>query len=218
MIPQIYVMIGFSVIGELGSKSKILQRSICDKCSIYKIEYEKIEYIFDKWGGEDLIKAMDIFLVSERLKEALISADLKGITFKEVEVKKKKGFSYNEGAYGKTLPAFYHLIFKSHAKGPEIWWKKVKCNNCEKHKWDLTIEGIDASTDPIIMGGSEIENPAPRNVFISSWKGEDVFHLEDPEILPLVTKRFIDVLEKINVKDIYYREVNWVDDNNQVVS
>jgi hypothetical protein len=68
---------------------------------------EKFNYEFDTWLGDPILEALSTFIVTDRLKEALIEAHASGVGFGDVEVT-KAGIFYD--LYGdRPLPAFSWL-------------------------------------------------------------------------------------------------------------
>ncbi len=65
---KINFLLGVPVLGELSSETIKEHIVLCEKCNKRKIEYKNIEYIFDRWNGEDIITAVGEYFISERVK------------------------------------------------------------------------------------------------------------------------------------------------------
>src|ERR1700742_2346677 len=70
-------------------------------------QLEKFNYEFTVWPGDPLVKALSTFIVTDRLKEALIEAHASGIAFGDVEV--TKAGIYHDMYGDRPLPAFSWL-------------------------------------------------------------------------------------------------------------
>ena len=68
---------------------------------------ERFNYEFDTWLGDPILEAISTFIVTDRLKEALIEAQASGVAFGDVEVTKSGIFLDMNG--DRTLPAFSWL-------------------------------------------------------------------------------------------------------------
>jgi len=67
----------------------------------------KFHYQFDGWLGDDLLESFPCFIVSEPLKDDLISSGLTGFEIEGAEVSKSEDF-WSEDTYS-NLPKFYWL-------------------------------------------------------------------------------------------------------------
>ena len=68
---------------------------------------DKFNYEFDTWPHDPILEAISTFIVTDRLKEALIEAHASGVAFGDVEVTKAGIFL---DLYGdRPLPAFSRL-------------------------------------------------------------------------------------------------------------
>lgn len=69
----------------------------------------KLHYVFDGWLGDDLVTSFPIFMVTERLKDSIVSHKLTGVEFDFVLVTKSE------------------LFFDVHGdlELPKFWWMKV---------------------------------------------------------------------------------------------
>jgi len=70
-------------------------------------QLEKFNYEFDVWPGDPLVEAVRNFIVTDRLKEALIEAQASGVAFGDVEV--TKAGIYLDMYGDRPLPAFSWL-------------------------------------------------------------------------------------------------------------
>jgi hypothetical protein len=68
---------------------------------------DKFNYEFDTWLGDPILEAICTFIVTDRLKEALIEAQASGVAFGDVEV--TKSGIYLELYGDRPLPAFSWL-------------------------------------------------------------------------------------------------------------
>ncbi len=67
----------------------------------------KLHYLFDGWLGDDLLESFPCYVVSERIKNELLTEELVGFQIDELEVSKSEQF---DDLYpGKNLPSFYWL-------------------------------------------------------------------------------------------------------------
>ena len=67
-----------------------------------------LHYVFMGWLGDDILETTPCFLVSERLKNAIVESDLKGYEFQNVEI--SVGEDFEEMYPDIILPCFYRLI------------------------------------------------------------------------------------------------------------
>ncbi|NQY30691.1 MAG: hypothetical protein HRT69_14630 [Flavobacteriaceae bacterium] len=203
---KIYTSLFPPIKGEIGKQSEINKES-CDKCEhlLNTNRYKKIEYVFDDWNGEDLIKGVSCLIVSQRLKERIISEEMKGFSFKEIIVSKGDYFKTKKGAYQVGLPKFYEIQIEGRAKGPEGWFIKLsECSYCKNTKWKVSPLGRKS------MVKSHRSNEAiPRAVYKNTWNSDDIFKLEDPGD-PIFTERFLNILIDLKVKNFDYKEAQWV--------
>ena len=68
---------------------------------------EKFNYEFDTWPCDPILEAICAFIVTDRLKEALIEAHASGVGFDDVEVTKSEIYLELHG--DRPLPAFSWL-------------------------------------------------------------------------------------------------------------
>ena len=206
MFPNIYTLVGVPVIGELGDSTIVERFEVCPVCDRRKRPFVKtMDYCFDRWAGEDLVTSMGCYAVSERLRNALEHADISGLDFKEMIVSQGDYFEITDDTYAKNLPKFYRLIINGAASGPELWWTSWTCTNCQIKHWDITKVGIKAQNAVITD-----EVGTPIEVFKDSWKGHDVFHLEDPG-LPVVTQKFVDLIKQQGSIGVVFHPAKWVE-------
>ncbi|NQY30689.1 MAG: hypothetical protein HRT69_14620 [Flavobacteriaceae bacterium] len=203
---KIYTSLFPPIKGEIGPKTEV-NESKCKTCNslLESNFYKKIEYVFDDWNGEDLVKGIGCYLVSDRLKRILEDKKLKGISFKEIIVTKGDYFKFKSKAYQEEIPSFFEIVIVGTSKGPDTWFKKGDiCNECNKPSWAISTEGIKA-----MVKSQDNQDVIPRQVYRDSWNNEDAFKLEDPAD-PIFTENFINVLKESKVKDVTYKEAQWV--------
>lgn len=203
--PSIFVLHSASIIGSLVFPTQIEEEIICSTCLIKKQpqKYINVHYELDSWNGEDIFQGETVFMISERLKTALEENNIKGCLFEKVTVKKSPFFEFGENAGSDVLPNFWKLNIQEHCSGPEVWWKRIPCENCSLKKWSITPAGIDSIAIPFN------KEPVPmRTVFYDSWKGMDIFYLEDPDV-PIVTEKLATILKQYN-GEINLLETKWI--------
>lgn len=201
---KIYVLHSAPVIGTIIYPTTIEEISICDKCGIKKQPklYKNVHYEVDSWNGEHIIQGESIFMVTSILKEAFEKNDVKGCFFERVVISKSSFFEMGEEKDSTFLPAFWVLNVIEGYEGPEIWWEKVPCKDCEKEKWNITQAGIISISVPFNS------DPVPkRTVYFDSWKGADIFYLQDPDV-PIITEKIANILTSFCV-EINLLESGW---------
>lgn len=192
--PKIYVLHSAPIIGTFIYPTKIGEIIVCNQCGIKQLPnlYEDVHFEFDSWNGEDIIQSESMFIVSSRLKHALENNDVKGCNFEKVTLSKSSFFEMGTKAWSSSLPEFWIMVITDRYKGPQIWWKKVPCKDCEKEKWNITEAGIISISVPFNT------DPVPtRKVYFDSWKGADIFYLEDPD-LPIITEKMATILKQFS--------------------
>jgi len=211
MKPNIYILIEAPVLGELGPDSTITREKVCADCGKLQVTNKHIDFKFDRWNGEDFISAYGIYFVSDRLHEALLKENVRGLEFKNITTSKATKFKIGKKAYQNDLPAFYHITITGRAKSPDPWWKKIStCKICGNEKWLPTKDGLRSGKGPALTGTKkDVLDPLPRRVFKESWAGDDVFLLQDPVPYPMVTQHFKDILDTLNNDKLFYRNTEW---------
>jgi hypothetical protein len=203
----IYTPASVPALGELGPATLVERPDVCPVCGRQPPgEFRFVEFVFDSWDGEDLVTAMDVYVASERLRDALERAGVTGAQFEVVKVSKSDYFEFGEGAYAPDLPRFYRLVFVGRARGPETWWTSDTCEGCGVTYWERTELGGEASM-AVALG----EAAPPREVYRSSWSGHDLFTLQDPGP-PLATERTMQVFTELSVKEVTFQPAKWVSD------
>lgn len=205
--PALHTLAGVPALGTLGPDTEVDRRELCTVCGRQPpAEFRSVEFVFDMWSGEDLVTAMDVWVASERIRDALERAGVTGARFEDLKVSKADYFELGEGAYASDLPTFYWLRIVGQAGGPETWWTSDKCEACGVTYWNRTDIGADAEM-AVALG-----DPAPpRQVYRSSWSGHDLFRLQDPGP-PLGTERVKEVFESLPVKDVTFQPAEWIDE------
>jgi hypothetical protein len=202
--PKIYVLNKLPSLGELGDKTQIEYKTVCYKCGIKRAVKKQISYKFDMWNGEDLISVAGIYkFVSQRLKSELEFLENKEVTFTPVVNEKSDYFKPGKNAYQKEIPQFYLIEPLKVLDGPELWWKRVgKCESCNKHSWNYTIEGITS------VVADDLDNYVQRGVYQNQWRGELIFNLSDPGA-PIVTEDFIKIVNRVDKTRHSFFEAKW---------
>jgi hypothetical protein len=159
--------------------------------------------VFDRWNGEDLVTAMRVLCVSDRLKRTMVDARLAGVAFEPAIASQSDGFTLGQKAYAKKLPAFFHLRVLGLADGPETWIKSKVCPKCGVRSWKPTMLGVQA----LVREGDDMP---VREVYADSWKDEDIFDMPDG-YRHVVTERFRQVMDSVNPKDARYGPAKWVE-------
>lgn len=226
---KINFLLGVPVMGELSPNTVKTEVIICESCKRRKTQYSDITYVFDRWRGEDIIRAAGEFFISQRLKEKLEEKNIKGykLTLIDTTFSEQRGGirKLGKGAYQKELPNFYYLEVLGIAEGDIDDWYEIidptECPKCKANKKLITIEGIGSMETPE-LSGKEFENPLSRNVYKKSWQGDDIFLLQDSLNKPIITQNFINCLSeldiKLNEKDgVWFRPVNWIDENKNII-
>ncbi|WP_428223896.1 hypothetical protein [Flavobacterium sp.] len=190
---KIYVLHSASVIGMLGPETETIENKICAQCAIVELpfQYKNVHLYLDSWNAEDLIQSGNLFLVSDQLKVALTNHAIKGCAFEKIEVTKSEYF-YSSNVNQDNLPQYWQLQITSRCKGPEVWWERIPCGNCDKTKWKITNAGIVSISVPF-----NTDAVPTRKVYFDSWTGEDIFYLEDPDV-PIITEKFLEILKQFN--------------------
>ena len=207
MEPAIYTIATVPTTVELGPATEPDDSEPCPVCGLPPDrDYKSVELVFDIWEGEDLVTAIDVYAVSERLRDALEQAGTTGARFEDIKVSKGDYFELTPEAYADELPRFYRLYFDGTATGPETWWTGELCEACGRRSWRRTDEGMDAEM-AIALG-----QPAPpREVYRGSWSRDDLFRVEDPGP-PLVTERAKEVFERLPVREVSFQPAEWIDE------
>src|SRR5687768_11171007 len=134
--PEIFTLLIDSVLGELGPGTKYHHYSVCPVCGVLKApDVLAVEYVFDRWGGHDLVTAMRVDCVSRRLREAMEKAQIKGVRFESMKVSKAEYFELEDGAYAGDLPEFFWMVITGEAEAPHQWATPAKCPTCGVSRW-----------------------------------------------------------------------------------
>jgi hypothetical protein len=206
--PPIYSLIGAPVIGELGERSEVERFPECEVCERRPPTVVRfIELAVDAWSGEGLVAVAGYnYLVGDQLREAFEREQISGVRFEPAEVTKGDYFEVVPPARGRATPHFARMVIVGEAEGPELWWTSHTCPVCGVTSWTPTADGIAAQTSDLTG-----EEPAPREIYRSSWSGDDVFQLPDKGP-PVVTLRFVDITERLEVSGLHLAPAKWVEE------
>lgn len=224
---NIYLLLGVPVLGELSPETKSEYVTLCKACNIRNEIIKNITYIFDSWNGEDLISGFAEYFISERLKIKLEENNIDGYNLQKIETKftsKKSGKNrFGKNAYQNTLPNFYYLSVSGYAKGElKHWFDKISvCSVCNREKWFLNVAGHRSSSNPEILEMDREKNQ-PRNVYLDLWNKNDLFLLQDQYNFPIVTQKFVDILNDLQVPinkkgGIWFRPTSWIDAEGKII-
>ncbi len=224
---KINFLLGVPVLGELSSETIKEHIVLCEKCNKRKIEYKNIEYIFDRWNGEDIITAVGEYFISERVKLKLEEKKIKGyvtIPIKTSFTKNKTAIKkIGKNAYQKELPIFYHLKIKGRTEAYLNGWFKVIsiCESCERQRRMITNEGLNSIADPTTLNKND--KFLIPNIYFNTWNNEDDLFLFVESINhPVITQNFIDSLIELDIKlnqkeGVWLRPVSWIDDKGNTI-
>ncbi len=99
-----YYILYPEVAGELGDKCKIIYENGKIK------EIEHLQYNFKGWLGDELLTAHPCFIVSEGLKNDIVSKQLSGIDFRDISVIFSDEFYASSS--NTNMPQFFEIILK----------------------------------------------------------------------------------------------------------
>lgn len=200
---KIFTLVSCPVLGDLGPRTLIKNRIVCPDCNreIF-VEYNKIEYIFDSWEeGQDLVTARMVYIVTNRLRDAIESNKLSGVQFQKILTTKSRRFL--ETYVEKRLPTFYEIIVHSIVDG-EGWWKKSGiCKTCGQPIFDITPKVLEWASARVIGTVT-----TPRSVYEDSWKGQDIFYLPEPGP-PIITQKFVDIIKNLGISNVILHPAKW---------
>lgn len=220
-------LLSVPVLGELSSETIKEQIVLCEKCNKRKIEFKNLEYIFDRWNGEDIITAVGEYFISERLKEKLEEKEIKGyetISIKTSFTKNKAGVKkFGKNAYQKELPNFYHLKVKGRTEAHLDGWFKVisTCESCGRERRMITIDALNSIADPSTL--NKDDKFLIPNIYFDTWNNEDDLFLFVESINhPVITQNFIDCLTELGIElnkkeSIWVRSVKWININVDII-
>jgi hypothetical protein len=205
--PQIYSMLACPEMGSFGDDTEIEYFEPCPQCAIEpRPDVKFLEYRFDGWDGEELVCTRDRYGVTDNLRQALERASIVGVSFREMSISKSDMFLDIDPDDEVELPHFWEMIIESTCSGPSGWWEfEGICPTCGTALWEHTDRVVDALTSPL-MG----DQGPPRLVYRGSWKGEDVFFLDDPGP-PLATERFARIIADLDVEGLELQPAEWVE-------
>lgn len=187
MKPEIYILNRLPILGEIVQADIVNNTILCNICNMKEPipKWTNVVFQLDQWHGEDFLGGMFLYLVSEKLKNALMESKLIGFEFEPVKM-------IYSGK--KEIPQFFQLKILGQALGTETWWIQTPCKICDKKKWLILAGGIAANNS-----FADPNNIPSRNVYGDSWKEESIFYLQDPAP-PIVTQDFINILKKFKCK------------------
>ncbi len=201
MEPRIHALVAAAAVGTRGERTVIEEPPPCPVCGYApRSECISLEYVLDSWNGEDFVEALGCYAVSERLNRALSGAGLVGFRIQPMRVSKAEHFFMGEEAYQAEVPSFLQWVVTGKAEGPDTWFETRRCSACGRRSGPPTDAGIEA-----MMGGGG----PPLAVYRDSWRGDDAFRLEFGP--PVLTERFVAVLERLKVKDLVLKPAAWAD-------
>jgi hypothetical protein len=205
--PKIFSLISCPMIGEFGPATKIRQKEPCDTCGqSYRKEVVFLDYQFDAWESEELIRAGDdAYAITRRLNDAFQDAGIKGMSIQAMKVSRGSVFSQIDPENDVVIPDFQQLLINGKADGPSGWWDRGEvCPTCRRIAWHRTERVTDAR-----FAKYENKPGPPRLVSGATWQGEDIFFLTDPGP-PVVTENFKRVAEEQKVEGLVLDPAQWV--------
>jgi len=100
------------VAGHLGAKTKIIT-------SEHPPQVLGLHFVFDGWLGDDLLETFPCFIVTGRLKKAIIKSRLSGYEFRNMEIGKSETFV--ELYPDRELPICHWLVIKGKIEGDDFF-------------------------------------------------------------------------------------------------
>jgi len=202
---KIFILRSAAVIGSLSGKSVLVKKFKCPTCNITRGGeplYEKIEYIFDIWFGEDIITSEKAYLVSERLKDRIIKEEVQGINFVKIKTSKSKYFEIQPEAYQTKMPDFYYLsVINSNVKSSPILFNVTgQCEFCLGDLLSVRPEGIGFKLGSYDGGPILIDK--------NSWNGEDIFALKNENLI-VITEKIKTILSDFDCRQLELIECFW---------
>lgn len=208
---KLFILHSSAVIGYLGKNTTHVKKFRCPKCNILRggePVYEKIEYVFDIWFGEDIITSERAFLVSERLKDRMITEKINGVNFIKSKISKSEYFEIQPEAYQNELPDFYYLsVLTNNIKSSPILFEVTgQCDHCLGDLLDVRKEGIELSLES--NEGKEIRN----NILIekNNWHGEDIFALKNEDLI-VISEKLKTIFLDFNCRQLELIECLWLE-------
>ncbi len=194
------------MLGTIGDDTVINYGDVCEVCGRQAPpQIEFLEYSFDVWERADIVTTYDVYAVTDRLRAILEGAQLKGFLFRDMKVSKSEIFRESDPNDQIKLPRFWELVITGKAlAGLSGWWEREgTCKGCGRTLWKHTDRVVEALSS-VLKG----EIGPPREVKKESWKGDDIFRLDDPGP-PVVTKAFSNVLEQSEVTGVVFHPAKW---------
>lgn len=205
--PEIYTLMSCPMIGQLGPDSEIVEREPCPTCGVgYPEEVKFLDYQFDTWERAELIKAgRDNYAITRRLYDEFQKVGLKGLSSEPMTVSRGRIFEDIDPEHKIVIPEFVRLLIVGRADGPSGWWERGDvCPVCGRVNWKPT-ERVNQAR---FAKYSDKPGP-PRLVSATTWKGDDMFLLNDPGP-PVVTDRFKRAADENHVEGLVLAPAQWV--------
>ncbi len=205
MNDDIFCISSATINGTLSANSEINSYTICDSCENripHFLSYKKVEYIFEEYSEEDIIMAKRAFFVSERLKNELLNnQQLKGMEFTKITNKKSKYCDKKT-----KIPDFYYInILSNKAEcNSLIYTIKGVCKKCHSYIVEFKDDGLE-----IMTRSSEIHSQLKLEIKKSSWDESDIFYAK-LHFEPIITRKFLGVLEKFNIGKLKLSPAVWI--------
>ncbi|OZH52259.1 hypothetical protein AFK68_25560 [Hydrocoleum sp. CS-953] len=204
MLPKIFSFVGCPVIGQLGEESIVTYQNYCETCKRQNDVVQFLDYSFDRWDGEDIVKTGNIYAVTDRLRNALETSGLTGFSFHKMKTSKNELFEEIDPNNEIIIPTFWQLEISGKATGSSGWWEyQGECKDCYRPNWGYT-DRVSRALMASVMG----EIGPPRKVSIDSWQGESIFWLNDPGP-PLVIDKVICLFNDLNITGVAFHPAEW---------
>ncbi|OQP44872.1 hypothetical protein A4H97_10975 [Niastella yeongjuensis] len=108
------------VSGQLGDNTNM-------DLSIHPPKVERLHFVFYGWLGDDLIECFPVFLITEKLKNALIISELSGYEIKDCQIEESDEFKLLQNV---ILPNFFWLSITGNVNDDfSIASKKLKISD-----------------------------------------------------------------------------------------
>lgn len=206
-LPDVFSLVEVPTIGTIGDDTEIEYGDECPKCETEpppRIEF--LDYSFDTWESAQIVTTYDVYAVTKELRQVLEKADLKGFSFRNMKVSRSEIFADLDPDADISLPEFFEMLINGKAlAGPDGWWDyEGECPRCKRPIWKHTDR-----VDEALQAALKEKAGPPRQVRRESWKGDDIFRLDDPGP-PVVTSRFASVLRDVQKEGIVLHPAVWL--------